>query len=212
MRHKVAGRQLNRNASHRHAMFRNMSVSLILTVRSEGKEGEAKVPGRIITTLEKAKELRPHLEKLITLAKRAAVAEQAAAEFTTTAEKNSDAWREWRKSDKWQKWANAIAPAVALRRRAFAALRDKLALEILFDDIAPRYADRQGGYLRIARLADFRLGDAGRRALVEFVGDNDRLKRQRRAAPVVKSDTAPASTAPSVAASEPAAPEAPVAE
>ncbi len=55
MRHKVAGRQLGRNASHRHAMFRNMSVSLILTVRSEKKDGEAKVPGRIVTTLEKAK-------------------------------------------------------------------------------------------------------------------------------------------------------------
>ncbi len=204
MRHKVAGRQLGRNASHRHAMFRNMSVSLILTVRSEKKDGEAKVPGRIVTTLEKAKELRPHLEKLITLAKRAQEAEKAAAPFATAAERNSDEWRAWRKSDQWQKWSNAIAPAVALRRRAFAALRDKVALEILFDDLGPRFADRPGGYLRIVRLAEFRLGDAGRRALIEFVGENDRLKRQRRAAPVVKQEAPPAEvTSPEAPAADP---------
>lgn len=205
MRHKMAGRKLGRNASHRHAMFRNMAVSLILTVRADGENGTAKVPGRIITTVEKAKELRPIVEKLVTLARRALAHEAAAEQFATTAERNSDAWREWRKSDKWQSWAKAKAPAIALRRRAFAALRDKEALEILFADLGPRFADRNGGYLRIVRLAEFRLGDAGRRALIEFVGENDRLKRQRRTAPVVQQET-PAETAPAPEAAPAAEP------
>ncbi len=56
MRHLVAGRKLGRNASHRKAMFRNMAVSLIKTVRvEEGASGQAKVPGRIVTTVPKAK-------------------------------------------------------------------------------------------------------------------------------------------------------------
>lgn len=190
MRHRVRGRTLGRNASHRHAMFRNMAVSLITSVRPGEGEGAPKVAGRVITTLEKAKELRPIVEKLVTLARKSLAHEAAAKEFATTAERNSDAWKKWRQSDEWQKWVKAIAPAVALRRRAFAELRDKQAVEILFADLGPRFADRQGGYTRIVRLAEFRLGDAGRKALIEFVGENDRVKQRTRQAPVVKDDAA----------------------
>ncbi len=188
MRHKVRGRTLGRNASHRKAMFRNMSVSLINSIEPiEGAPNVPKVPGRIVTTLEKAKELRPIIEKLITLGKRGAVHEKAAAEFATTAAKNTAEWKAWRESDQWQKWAKAIAPAVAYRRRAFAALRDKRALELLFSTVAERFADRAGGYTRIIRLAEFRLGDAGRKAIIEFVGERDRARKVRRA-PVVRED------------------------
>ena len=192
MRHRVSGRKLGRNASHRKAMFRNMAASFIKTVRIDEEDPDRpKVAGRIVTTVPKAKELRPFVEKLVTLAKKAAVHEEAAAEFATDAEKNTDAYQEWRKSDKWQQWSQKISPAVALRRRAFSMLRDKEAVSILFDEIADRFADRDGGYTRIVRLAEVRLGDAGAQALIEFVGERDRVKSKKRSAPVVE-DTAPA--------------------
>jgi large subunit ribosomal protein L17 len=187
MRHRKAGRKLGRNASHRKALFRNMASHLIRTVRiDEDDEQKPKVPGRIVTTLAKAKELRPYVEKLITMAVRASEHEKSAEEFCTNAERNSADWKKWRESDQWNRWNQAIAPAVALRRRAFAVLRDKRAVEILFLELAERFADRPGGYTRVVRLAEVRLGDAGRKAIIEFTGERDRAKTgRRRAAPVV---------------------------
>jgi large subunit ribosomal protein L17 len=108
---------LGRNASHRLAMFRNMTRSLF-------------EHGQITTTLPKAKELRPFVEKLITLAK----------EGTLHA-----------------------------RRRAAAKLSDKIAVRQLFQDIAPRFVDRTGGYTRVLRLATVRLGDAGQMAVIQLL-------------------------------------------
>jgi large subunit ribosomal protein L17 len=130
--------------------------------------------GRIITTLQKAKEARPHIERCITLAKRALPHLKAAEQFATSAERNSEEWRAWRKSDQWNKWANAMAPVVNARRRLFAILRDNEAVRIVFDEVAPRMEGRNGGYTRILRLARPRLGDAGTRAMLELVGRYDR--------------------------------------
>ncbi|MCA9074375.1 MAG: 50S ribosomal protein L17 [Planctomycetaceae bacterium] len=201
MRHRVKGRKLGRNASHRHAMYRNMASSLIRTVRVDDKDPDRpKVAGRIVTTVPKAKELRPYVERLVTMARKAAVHQEAAEEFATSAERNSTEWKQWRTSDRWQKWNQAIAPAVALRRRAFALLRDKEALDILFDELAERFQDRPGGYTRVVRLAQRRLGDAGEQALIEFVGERDRVRRKREAPVVV--DKAPANEAESKPSSE----------
>jgi large subunit ribosomal protein L17 len=120
MRHRKAGRKLNRNSSHRRAMFRNMTASLI--------EHEL-----IKTTLPKAKELRRVAEPLITLAKE---------------------------------------DTVAKRRLAFSRLRDKAAVGKLFSEIAPRYAQRPGGYLRILKCG-FRAGDNAPMAYVELVDRPD---------------------------------------
>lgn len=189
MRHRVKGRKLNRNGSHRKAMFRNMAASLIKTLdQDESSENRAKVSGRIVTTVPKAKELRPRIEKLITLARKAAVIEENADQFNTSADRGSDEWKQWRNSDQWQQWAKAVAPAVTLRRRAFAELRDHEAVNILFAELAERFADRQGGYTRIVRLADPRLGDAGQQALIEFVGENDRVKRSKKKASLAVRD------------------------
>ena len=117
MRHRKSGRQLNRNSSHRKAMFQNMANSLF---RHEV----------IKTTLPKAKELRRVAEPLITLAK----------------EDN-----------------------VAQRRLAFSRMRDKEMVGKLFSELAPRYKDRPGGYLRILKCG-FRPGDAAPMAYVELVG------------------------------------------
>ncbi|TNF36501.1 MAG: 50S ribosomal protein L17 [Gammaproteobacteria bacterium] len=116
MRHRKSGRQLNRNSSHRKAMFQNLANSLF---RHE----------IIKTTLPKAKELRRVVEPLITMAK----------------EDN-----------------------VAKRRLAFDRMRDKEMVGKLFADLAPRYKDRPGGYMRILKCG-FRPGDAAPMAYVELV-------------------------------------------
>ncbi len=116
MRHRKSGRQLNRNSSHRKAMFQNMANSLF---KHE----------LIKTTLPKAKELRRVAEPLITLAKE---------------------------------------DSVASRRLAFNRMRDKEMVGKLFAELAPRYKDRPGGYLRIMKCG-FRAGDAAPMAYVELV-------------------------------------------
>jgi large subunit ribosomal protein L17 len=116
MRHQNAGRKLNRTASHRKAMFANMAASLI--------EHE-----QIVTTLPKAKEIRPIVEKLVTLGKRG---------------------------------------DLHARRQAISQIRDIAVVAKLFDAIATRYANRNGGYLRIMK-AGFRHGDNAALAVIEFV-------------------------------------------
>ncbi|HEX6985283.1 MAG TPA: L17 family ribosomal protein [Planctomycetaceae bacterium] len=202
MRHRMKGRKLGRNSSHRKALFKNMATSLILSVRpDEDEPGAPKVPGRIVTTLAKAKELRPQVEKLVTMARKARVHELKAAEFETKAARGTDEWRKWREGDQWQQWANAKAPAVAFRRRAFSILRSKQAVQILFDELAERFENRQGGYTRIVRLPARRLGDAGQKAILEFTGERDRPRSTRAKAPVVKREQ------PAAAEPQPAAPE-----
>jgi large subunit ribosomal protein L17 len=197
-------------------MLRNMAASLIRTARIDEDDPDAPaVPGRIVTTVAKAKELRPFVEKLVTLAKKAGPYEERAAEFVSDAERNSNDWKAWRESDRWQKWNQAIAPAVACRRRAFALLRDPEAVDILFDELAERFRDRPGGYTRVVQLAQVRLGDGGKQALIEFVGERDREKRKR-TAPVVVPSTEPEEPAgeapPAASTAEETAPEEPAAE
>ena len=182
MRHRRHGRVLGRAPSHRKALYRNLVTALVLTEREVGDldPNPPKVSGRIITTLEKAKEIRPLVEKCVTLAKKCRAAEQISAEFATDAERHSEAWKQWRGSAQHAKWTAAQAPAVAARRRLFQMLQDKQAVRILCDDLAERFADRPGGYTRILRLAKPRLGDAGTRAILEFVGRNDRAPRRVR--------------------------------
>ena len=178
MRHRRRGRTLGRSPSHRKALFKNLASALFLTERDATLDDNApKTPGRITTTLHKAKEVRPLVEKCITIAKKSLAAAEEAKQFETSAERDSDEYKQWRKSDDWQKWANARAPVVAARRRVVQLIGDKEAAKILFDTIAERYVDRPGGYTRILRLATPRLGDAGTRVILELVGKNDRVKR-----------------------------------
>ena len=116
MRHGGGLRKLGRTSSHRAAMLRNMTVSLL---RHE----------EITTTLPKAKELRRVAEPMITLGKR---------------------------------------PSLANRRLAYDRLRDRSIVAKLFDDLGPRYAKRNGGYLRILKTG-FRKGDNAPLALVSLM-------------------------------------------
>jgi large subunit ribosomal protein L17 len=179
MRHRRKGRKLGRNPNHQRALLRNLASALILTERdAEYDDNAPKVKGRIVTTLHKAKEVRPLVEKCVTIARRSLRHQEAADELGTDADRGSDQWRSWRQSDQWREWNQAIAPVVAARRRALRLLGDKQAVEILFDEIGPRFADRDGGYTRILKLATPRLGDAGTQAILEFVGVHDRVSQK----------------------------------
>jgi large subunit ribosomal protein L17 len=189
MRHRRRGRKLGRAPSHQRALLRSLGTALFLTERdAEYDENKPKVKGRIITTIAKAKEVRPLVEKCITIARKGLLAEDAARQFGTTADRGSDAWKTWRKSDKWRQWNTAVAPSVAARRRCLQLLGDKQAVFVLFDTVAPRFTDRPGGYTRILRLAKPRLGDAGTRAILEFVGVRDRVV-ERSVRPTFEGDT-----------------------
>jgi large subunit ribosomal protein L17 len=182
MRHRKKGRHLGRTSSHRKALLRNLASSLFLTEREtdDTDPNPPKTKGRIVTTLHKAKEVRPLVERCITIARRSLVHLDEAQQYATRAERGTDEWKAWRKSENWRRWNASIAPAVAARRRALQLIGDKQAVRILFEDIARRYADRPGGYTRILKLARPRLGDAGARAILELVGKDDRAPRRSR--------------------------------
>jgi len=179
MRHRRKGRILGRSPSHQRALLRSLATALFLTERdAELDENKPKVKGRIITTTSKAKEVRPLVEKCITIACRSLSAQESADQLATTAERGTQEWKAWRTSSQWNDWNQAIAPAVNARRRCLKLLGDKAAVRILFDEVAPRFSDRPGGYTRILRLAKPRLGDAGERSILEFVGVRDRVVTQ----------------------------------
>lgn len=125
MRHGMKQRKLNRTSQHRTAMFANMAAALI---KHE----------QIVTTLPKAKELKPIVEKLITLGKKGGLAN---------------------------------------RRLAISRLRDEAQVQKLFDALATRYADRQGGYARVLK-AGFRYGDNAPMAVIELVDRDVTAKGQ----------------------------------
>ena len=134
MRHKMKGRRMQRTSSHRQALLKNMAAALI-------KHEQIK------TTVPKAKELRPYLEKLITLAKKGGLSN---------------------------------------RRLAMSRLMDETQLKKLFDILADRYADRNGGYTRIIK-AGFRASDAAPIAYIELV-DRDVDAKGQDSGPVQNED------------------------
>jgi large subunit ribosomal protein L17 len=126
MRHNVGHRKLGRVTEHRLALLRNQATALL---RHE----------RIETTMPKAKELRPFVERLITIAKRGVAA------------------------------GDTNGRTLAARRLVAADIQDKAVVGKLFETIAPRFAERPGGYTRILRVG-FRRGDSAEVAQVELVG------------------------------------------
>jgi large subunit ribosomal protein L17 len=149
MRHNVGHRKLGRITEHRLALLRNQATALL---RHE----------HIETTLPKAKELRPFVERLITIAKRGVAPGSA-----------------------WAKTLNA-------RRLVLKDLQDRDVVAKLFESLAPRYAERPGGYTRILKTG-FRRGDGADTALMELVGsefDPKAAKAEAEAAAVEGGETA----------------------
>jgi large subunit ribosomal protein L17 len=126
MRHRVAHRKLGRVTEHRIAMIRNQATSLL---RHE----------HIVTTVPKAKELRPFVERLITIAKRGVAA------------------------------GDANLKALNARRLVMHDIQDRAVVSKLFDELAPRFQARPGGYTRILRIGS-RKGDGAETAQIELVG------------------------------------------
>ena len=126
MRHNLAHRKLGRVSEHRMALLRNQAAALL---RHE----------RIETTMPKAKELRPFVERLITIAKRGVAA------------------------------GDGNGRSLHARRLVLQDIQDKTVVGKLFDTLAPRFAERPGGYTRILRIG-FRRGDSAEVAQVELVG------------------------------------------
>lgn len=146
MRHRIAGKRLGRNTAHRAALRKNFTVSVIFHER-------------VVTTMPKAKALRPFVEKMITLARSA-----------------------------------DPKTRVHRIRRAVALLQDKDAVKRLFDVIGPRFANRAGGYTRILRLPDYRIGDGGTKVVFELV-ENNVLEKKLAAKDAAATKEAPAATA-----------------
>ena len=97
MRHRRKGRKLGRIPSHQRALLRSLATALILTERdAEDEENKPKVKGRIITTIQKAKEVRPLVERVVTIAIRALPQIEAAARLEPEGERNSEDWKNWR--------------------------------------------------------------------------------------------------------------------
>ncbi|MGE0887664.1 MAG: 50S ribosomal protein L17 [Blastocatellales bacterium] len=151
MRHLVAHRKLGRTSSHRKALLRNLCTSLVMSER-------------IITTLPKAKELRPYAEKVITLGRRARAASQAgdeagAVHLIRQAAKSFFPGNSGVDSKQHNQQAERTAGVAALKK--------------VTGELAERFADRPGGYTRIFKLGP-RKGDGAEMALIEFVGSEDK--------------------------------------
>ena len=205
MRHRRRGRQLGRTSPHRKAMLRNMASSLFLTERSElANEIHGNTPRvrrRIVTTIQKAKEVRSIVEKCITLARKVQPCYDEAAALIPDAlredaDKQSSAYKDWRSSDQWQEWAAARAPIVNAQRKALQMLGSREAVDILFNDIAPALLEeapeRVSGFTRILKIAKPRLGDNGTQAILEIVGESnnrDTSGSDAPQAPVLEDDT-----------------------
>lgn len=158
-------------------MLKNLASSLLLTEKdAEFDDNPPATKGRVVTTMAKAKEVRPIIDRCITMARKTLEDQRKADTLDSAAERNSEEWRQWRSSQQWTDWNQAIAPVLTARRRAIQILGNKEAVSILFDTVAPRFEERPGGYTRIMRLAKPRLGDGGIRVILEFVGERDRIK------------------------------------
>lgn len=167
MRHKKAGKRLGRRSEERLALARNLTRGLFEQFGAEDREF-------IVTTLPKAKWVRSFAERCITLGVKGYKELQAAADANgcTVAELREQHTKEKKKfKDFSPKVQQHLARSLHLRRQALSKLRDPDAVRTLFEDIAPRYLDRPGGYLRVLRTGRVNLGDAAKKAILGFVAD-----------------------------------------
>jgi large subunit ribosomal protein L17 len=170
MRHRKAGYKLNRTTAHREAMLRNMAASLF-------------EHGQIATTIPKAKALQPMVEKIITKAKRGDLHARRQVIATLGADRRGFDWlhlpkgaseEEKERVGELRERAEAyfdIPSGDEVERNRYGELRaaPKLVKHI-FENVAPRFADRPGGYTRIIKLGYNRLGDSAELCVIQFVG------------------------------------------
>ncbi|MEZ5344136.1 MAG: 50S ribosomal protein L17 [Pyrinomonadaceae bacterium] len=161
MRHLKAHRKLNRTSAHRKSMLRNMAASLINAEKEY-----------IVTTVQKAKELRPFVEKAITLAKKAQFLEgdDAKAAEVHLRRKAATYFHSGNRNFKQEQSRYRGGSKAEVERTAGVK-----AVQRLFDELGERYKDRNGGYTRVIRIGGRRKGDNAEMAVIELV-DNPREK------------------------------------
>jgi large subunit ribosomal protein L17 len=160
MRHQLKGRHLGRTSSHRVAMFRNLFRALV-------------THERIVTTVPKAKELRPFSEKMITLAKKAAVADDG----TPAGKVKALHYRRLA-----VKHLGPVHGTGVYDKKNELVTGNDTVLKKLFNDLGPRYKDRPGGYCRILKRHQRRLGDAGETAFIELLKAGETKTKAKQAA------------------------------
>jgi large subunit ribosomal protein L17 len=147
MRHGKAGYKLGRTSSHREATLRNLAASLF-------------EHGQIVTTIPRAKAVQPFIEKIVTKAKAGSL----------HARRQVIAKLGWdRPAFEWLYIAKAASDQVERNRYGELRKAPKLVKHI-FDHVAPRFKDRNGGYTRIVKLGKHRIGDGGELCVLQFVG------------------------------------------
>ncbi|MEM8835142.1 MAG: 50S ribosomal protein L17 [Planctomycetota bacterium] len=170
MRHRKAGYKLGRTTAHRTAMLRNLAAGLF-------------EHGQVVTTVQKAKAVQPMVEKIVTLAKRGDLharrqviaklgGDRRAFAWLYTARNASDEERDRVRnmSDRATQFFD-IPDSDEVERNRYGELRKApMLVKHIFDNVGPRFADRDGGYTRIVRLGKRRIGDAAEYALIQFVG------------------------------------------
>ncbi|MEO0630061.1 MAG: 50S ribosomal protein L17 [Planctomycetota bacterium] len=170
MRHRKAGYKLNRTSSHRQAMLRNLAASLF-------------EHGQVVTTMPKAKAVQPFVEKVVTKAKRGDLHARRRVISMLGRDRLAFDWRYLPKDATEQERQSfqtqteiaeqyfELPPAEQTERNRYGELRKAPRLvRHIFENVAPRFADRQGGYTRIIKLGKHRLGDAAELVLIQFVG------------------------------------------
>lgn len=161
MRHKVAHRKLGRTTEHRISMLRNLATSLI----NADKE-------HIVTTVQKAKELRPFVEKVITLARKAQKLEGADAKVREVHYRRQAARFFHAGNSTFKIASSRFRGKKGEAKEPIERTAGVKAVQRLFDELGARYKDRNGGYTRIIRMGR-RSGDNAEMAVIELV-DNPR--------------------------------------
>lgn len=153
MRHRVAGYKLGRDTEHRKSLWRNLAMALF-------------THGQITTTIPKAKSVRPFIEKLITtarkndLASRRRIIAQLRDHIMVKSDEDPDVVRSNKRANRRGGYVGKLLNGPRIVKK-------------LFDEIAPQYVDRKGGYTRIIKLDRHRIGDGADLCVLQLVNDED---------------------------------------
>jgi large subunit ribosomal protein L17 len=192
MRHRRAGYKLGRTSSHRTATLRNLAAGLF-------------EHGQITTTLQRAKAVQPMVEKIVTLAKRGDMHARRLVAAKLGRDRQGFAWLTYgrfddeetakhfdglsqKQADAASKFFNVPGREMVKRDADNNLIRSPRLVKHIFENVAPRFKDRAGGYTRVVKLGKFRIGDAGELVVLQFVGAEDgpeiggNLSRRRRIA------------------------------
>jgi large subunit ribosomal protein L17 len=173
MRHRKAGYKLGRTSAHRQATLRSLAVALFQH-------------GQIVTTVTKAKALRPFVERIVTIARRGDLHARRQVAAALGGDRRAFDWiyagkgatqeereRAARLRERAEGFFDVPDPASVERNRYGEVRKAPRIVKHIVENVAPRFADRPGGYTRIVRLGRHRVGDGTELAVIQFVGNEE---------------------------------------